>query len=191
MNAKKGRSGFMYKIAILGCENSHADSFLRYIRENDRYSDIKVVGVYSIDRVAAEKLSGEYGVSVMESFDQYVGQLDGLIITARHGGYHYKFAKPYLDDGIPMFIDKPITVSEEDAVEFATVLKKKGIRVSGGSSLVYSPEIKALKEKAPHIRTMVGGAVLSEEYAKKIQADFYAKDAMQSVRLCDQYFGNI
>ncbi len=51
--------------------------------------------------------------------------------------------------------------------------------------------IKALKEKAPHIRTMVGGAVLSEEYAKKIQADFYAKDAMQSVRLCDQYFGNI
>jgi len=50
--------------------------------------------------------------------------------------------------------------------------------------------IKALKEKAPHIRTMVGGAVLTEEYAKMIGADFYAKDAMQSVRLCDQYFEN-
>ncbi len=51
--------------------------------------------------------------------------------------------------------------------------------------------IKALKEKAPHIKTMVGGAVLSEEYAKMINADFYAKDAMQSVRLCDEYFENI
>ena len=48
--------------------------------------------------------------------------------------------------------------------------------------------IKALKEKAPHIRTMVGGAVLTEEYARMINADFYAKDAMQSVRLCDEYF---
>lgn len=51
--------------------------------------------------------------------------------------------------------------------------------------------IKALKEKTPHIKTMVGGAVLSEEYAKMINADFYAKDAMQSVRLCDEYFENI
>lgn len=51
--------------------------------------------------------------------------------------------------------------------------------------------IKALNEKAPHIKTMVGGAVLSEEYAKMINADFYAKDAMQSVRLCDEYFGTI
>ncbi|MBQ7809732.1 MAG: homocysteine S-methyltransferase family protein [Clostridia bacterium] len=51
--------------------------------------------------------------------------------------------------------------------------------------------IKAIKEKAPHIKTMVGGAVLSSEYAKMINADFYAKDAMQSVRLCDEYFENL
>ncbi len=51
--------------------------------------------------------------------------------------------------------------------------------------------IKALKAKAPHIKTMVGGAVLSEEYAKMINADFYAKDAMQSVRLCDGYFEEV
>ena len=51
--------------------------------------------------------------------------------------------------------------------------------------------IKAIKEKAPHIKTMVGGAVLSPEYAKMINADFYAKDAMQSVRLCDEYFENL
>ncbi len=51
--------------------------------------------------------------------------------------------------------------------------------------------IKAIKANAPHIKTMVGGAVLSEEYAKMINADFYAKDAMQSVRLCDEYFESL
>ena len=147
----------MYKIAILGCENSHANSFLKYIRDNEAYSDIETLGVYSIDREAAEKLSAEFGVKVMDTPDQFVGQLDGLIITARHGGYHYQFAKPYLSDGIPMFIDKPITVTEDDAINFAKELKEKNIPVSGGSSLIYSKEIHDLRDK---VKAGEGGKVL-------------------------------
>ncbi len=48
--------------------------------------------------------------------------------------------------------------------------------------------IKQLREKAPWCKIMVGGAVLTQEYADMIGADFYGKDAMQSVyyaeRLC-------
>ena len=36
----------MYKIAILGCENSHADGFLKAIRD-ENLEDIQVMGVYS------------------------------------------------------------------------------------------------------------------------------------------------
>ena len=42
--------------------------------------------------------------------------------------------------------------------------------------------IKLLKEKAPWCKTLVGGAVLTEDYANKIGADKYAKDAMAGVR---------
>ena len=42
--------------------------------------------------------------------------------------------------------------------------------------------IKLLKEKAPSCRTVVGGAVLTADYADKIGADAYAKDAMETVR---------
>ncbi len=42
--------------------------------------------------------------------------------------------------------------------------------------------IALLKQKAPTIKTMVGGAVLNEEYANKIGADKYAKDALEAVR---------
>jgi 5-methyltetrahydrofolate--homocysteine methyltransferase len=42
--------------------------------------------------------------------------------------------------------------------------------------------IRLLKEKAPDIKTVVGGAVLTQEYADRIGADFYAKDAMATVR---------
>lgn len=42
--------------------------------------------------------------------------------------------------------------------------------------------IRQLREKAPDVKVIVGGAVLTQEYADSIGADFYAKDAMETVR---------
>ncbi|MBE5732614.1 MAG: homocysteine methyltransferase [Clostridiales bacterium] len=46
--------------------------------------------------------------------------------------------------------------------------------------------VKQLKEKAPWVKTVVGGAVLTQEYADKIGADKYAKDAMETVRYAEE-----
>ena len=45
--------------------------------------------------------------------------------------------------------------------------------------------ILQLREKAPFCKIVVGGAVLTEEYANKIGADKYAKDAMETVRYAE------
>ena len=47
--------------------------------------------------------------------------------------------------------------------------------------------VKLVHEKAPWCKVMVGGAVLTEEYAREIGADGYGKDAMASVRLAERY----
>ena len=49
--------------------------------------------------------------------------------------------------------------------------------------------IKLLKDYDPDITTVVGGAVLNQEYADMIGADFYAKDAMDTVRFAQKYYG--
>ena len=134
----------MFKIAILGCENSHADNFLALIR--DEKLDIEVVGVYSHVREAAEKLNEKYGVYAAETYDEFVGKIDGVVITARHGDNHYKYAKPYIADGIPMFIDKPITVSESDAEEFKKELVEKGIKICGGSICIHANYVLELEK---------------------------------------------
>ena len=46
--------------------------------------------------------------------------------------------------------------------------------------------IKLLREKAPWCKIVVGGAVLTEEYASKIGADKYARDAMETVRYAEK-----
>ena len=45
--------------------------------------------------------------------------------------------------------------------------------------------IRLLREKAPFCRVMVGGAVLTQEYADQIGADFYCRDAMEGVRCAE------
>ena len=42
--------------------------------------------------------------------------------------------------------------------------------------------VAMLKEKAPDCLVMAGGAVVTEEYARKIGADFYVKDAQSSAK---------
>lgn len=49
--------------------------------------------------------------------------------------------------------------------------------------------IKLLRRKKPDCKVMVGGAVLNQEYADLIGADFYGKDAMQSVYYAQKLFG--
>lgn len=46
--------------------------------------------------------------------------------------------------------------------------------------------IVQLREKAPWCKVVVGGAVLTQEYADKIGADKYAKDAMETVRYAEE-----
>lgn len=45
--------------------------------------------------------------------------------------------------------------------------------------------IKLIKQNAPFCKTIVGGAVLTKDYAEKIGADKYAKDAMEAVRFAE------
>ena len=49
--------------------------------------------------------------------------------------------------------------------------------------------IKALRKNAPNIKIMVGGAVLTADYAKKIDADYYSKDARGAVDIAREVFG--
>jgi hypothetical protein len=46
----------MYKIAILGCENSHADAFVDYALNSGKINDVEIVGVYSDEEAANERL---------------------------------------------------------------------------------------------------------------------------------------
>ncbi len=51
--------------------------------------------------------------------------------------------------------------------------------------------VKLLRERAPECKVVVGGAVLNEEYANKIGADRYARDAMDAVRYAQEIYKSL
>jgi len=88
-------------------------------------------------------------------------------------------------------IDLGKDVSPETIVKCAVM---EEVRLVGLSALmtttVVSMEdtIKLLRQQKPDCKVMVGGAVLNQEYADMIGADFYGKDAMQSVYYAQKIF---
>ena len=88
-------------------------------------------------------------------------------------------------------IDLGKDVAPEQIVD---MVLDKDVKLVGLSALmtttVVSMEetIHMLREQAPQCKVMVGGAVLNQEYADMIGADFYGKDAMQSVRYAQELF---
>ena len=89
-------------------------------------------------------------------------------------------------------IDLGKDVPPEKVVE--TVLEQD-VHLVGLSALMTTTVVSMeeticqLREKAPDCLVMVGGAVLNQDYADMIGADFYGKDAMQSVHYAQKVFG--
>lgn len=88
-------------------------------------------------------------------------------------------------------IDLGKDVSPEAIVEAAMT---EDVRLVGLSALMTTTvsgmkdTIKLLRKSKPGCKVMVGGAVLNQEYADLIGADFYGKDAMQSVYYAQSVF---
>ena len=80
------------------------------------------------------------------------------------------------------------------AEKIADVVKEKNIKLVGLSALMTTTlksmeeTIASVKEAAPDCRVMVGGAVLTADYAAQIGADYYCSDAMKSVEAAQEVF---
>lgn len=81
-----------------------------------------------------------------------------------------------------------------DPQTVADTVERENVHLVGLSALMTTtvPQmeetIKLLRGKTEDVTVMVGGAVLTEEYADMIGADFYGKDAMSSVRFAEKFF---
>ena len=133
---------------------------------------------------------------VKETFSASDGKEKGPIIIATvEGDIHdigKNIVKVVLESYGYKIIDLGKDVPAETVVDAA---KQEDVRLVGLSALmtttVSSMEktIQALRKETPDCKVVVGGAVLTEEYAGSIGADAYGKDAMATVHYAQKVYG--
>ena len=150
-------------IAILGTENSHAYAFSKLIATDPRFADMRVAGIYGYDDAANRKIVDEgFASFVADDPSEFLGKVDGVMVTARHGSHHYEYGMPYIKAGMPVFIDKPFAFTSSQALSMIREAQKSGSPLCGGSSLRLLDELTPLKEKAAAALaegTLMGGHI--------------------------------
>ena len=145
--------------------------------------------------MSAEAAKAAFEV-VKESLQGQSQEVKGRIILATVKGDIHDIGKNIVKVMLENYgyevLDLGKDVAPETIVETAI---RENIELVGLSALmtttVVSMEetIKLLHEKRPDTKVVVGGAVMTQEYADAIRADCYAKDAMATVHYAEEVFG--
>ena len=141
-----------YKVGLVGTENSHANAFCKafnIVKENGTtlYPDFHATLVYGDYPEASQKTVDKCKAdAIASSLEQMVEEVDCAMVTCRDGKFHAKYAKPFIQAGKPLFIDKPLTCDVNEAVELVRLAKEKGVALCGGSSMKYNDDVLALKK---------------------------------------------
>src|SRR4029079_6053891 len=81
------------------------------------------------------------GVTLVDKPEQMIGKVDGMLIESQQGGVHWERARPFLEAGVPCFIDKPLTCGVADARKLVELSVRKKAPIFSASSLRYAPEV--------------------------------------------------
>lgn len=144
-----GARGEDFRIGMIGLDTSHAAAFSKVLNATNSPYGCKVVAAFPmaskdvtsstnrIDKYTAQ-LRDEFGVKIVGSIQELVGMVDGVMVEAVDGRPHLAQARPVIAAGKPLFIDKPVAASLEDALEIYRLAEEKKVPCWSASSLRYS-----------------------------------------------------
>ncbi len=134
--------------------------------------------------------------AVKETMPEGKNESKGKIILATVKGDIHDIGKNIVKTLLENYgyevIDLGKDVPPEAVLERA---KAENVRLVGLSALMtttteaMAETVKLINENLPETKTVVGGAVLTKEFAQMIGASYYAKDAMDAVRFAERLFG--
>jgi len=126
-------------IGIIGAENSHTLHFGKMFNVEKQFPGYEVKYVWGEKDEFAQRAQKEAQIPVIvKDPEEMMGKIDALIVDHRRGDQHLEAARPFVEAGIPSFIDKPFCFSSAEAKEFLAMARKKGTPVTSYSSVAHS-----------------------------------------------------
>ncbi|WP_229317367.1 Gfo/Idh/MocA family protein [Larkinella sp. C7] len=107
----------------------------------------RVTHVWTQDRAISESIAKAVQVDhVVDQMTDLIGQVDAVILGRDDPENHVDMAKPFIEAGIPLFVDKPLASSSEDLAYFSEQVAN-GRFIMSCSSMRYATELRAVKNE--------------------------------------------
>lgn len=142
-----------FKLGLVGLCTSHPGSWLPVIRKmtEEKIVDVEVVAAWDSGETRPENFAKEFCKefsvpnAVKNSLDM-MDMVDGVIVHTTNWDKHIAQARPFVEAGKAVLVDKPLAGNMKDLNQLLD-WAKQGKRITGGSSLIYTKEVKEFLAK--------------------------------------------
>jgi len=143
----------MIKLGMLDFDTSHVVEFAKRLNHQDIDAEQWVDGAKIVVACAGESLImperipgykkeiENLGIALVDKPEEMIGKVDGMLIESQEGAVHWNRARPFMEAGLPCFIDKPFTCGVDDAKKLADLADTKKLPIMSASALRYAPEL--------------------------------------------------
>jgi hypothetical protein len=104
----------------------------------------------------ARTLREEHNIPLVERPEEMIGKIDAVLIESVDGSVHLERARPFLEAGIPTYVDKPFACSSADARELARLAQERSIPIFSSSSLRYAESVVQFAERREETGAILG-----------------------------------
>jgi len=146
------------RIGMVGLDTSHCEAFVNVLNYEDRPHFVpggKIVAAYpggselcavSRDRVGkfTEAMRDKHGVAICDSIQEVVDQVDAISLNSADGRQHLEQFEILAEYGKPVFVDKPLACSFEEAGRMADIASDRGVPLMSASSIRFSAGVIGL-----------------------------------------------
>lgn len=158
----------MLRLGIIDMDSSHSIEFTRRFNrcgvDADQIVDgaTVVLGYAGESLMSPERVPGfrkqvlECGVELVDSPEAMIGRIDAVLVLSICGDAHLARVRPFLEAGIPSYVDKPFACTLKDAAEMVDLAQRRGVPMFTSSSLRYSHDLIAFREKLPALGGLHG-----------------------------------
>lgn len=111
------------------------------------YSHLKsanLIGICDVDKKRAKKIGRKYKIWYYSDYQQLFDKVQAVSIAVPTS-LHYKIAKDFLDAGIHVLVEKPITKTLEEADELINIAKDKNLILQVGHIERFNPAVRAME----------------------------------------------
>ena len=140
------------KIGFLGSDNSHVERFGEILNLEDHPSywpdsGAQVWAIWGEDPERTREGADNVRIPVVaDSPERVVEECDMVFVLPRKASLHLDYARPVIEAGRPLFVEKPLTQTPDQARELLALVEDSGVNMTSFSTLRYGSAARLYRE---------------------------------------------